>query len=147
MLISQSNRNYYVYYPNDVTEELGIAAIRLNQYKAHFHSHGYIIMIVYTCVPIRIYDLDYIIYNKHDIVKFSTLPMHRYLCQNIYPDPVCRDNYTLHYYDPPLLYDLHSDPSEIYNLNVSDYEEVMSQINTVKSPDYNNIQYQECIMN
>ena len=54
-----------------------------------------------------------------------------YLCQNIYPDEVCRDNYTLHYYDPPLLYDLHSDPSEIYNLSVADYGDVMSQINKV----------------
>ena len=40
VLLLQSNRNYYIYYPSDVTEDLGIAAIRLNQYKAHFHSQG-----------------------------------------------------------------------------------------------------------
>ena len=55
----------------------------------------------------------------------------RALCQNTYPDPVCRDNYTLHQYDPPLLYDLHTDPSEIYNLDVTEYKEVMDKINEV----------------
>ena len=52
----------------------------------------------------------------------------RELCSNSYPDPVCRDNYTLRHYYPPLLYNLYSDPGEIYNLNVSDYSEVMGQI-------------------
>ena len=57
--------------------------------------------------------------------------MHRYLCPDAYPDPVCRDNYTLHQYDPPLLYDLHHDPGEIYNLDVTEYKEVMDQITKV----------------
>ena len=57
--------------------------------------------------------------------------IHRYLCPDTHPDPVCRDNYTLHYYDPPLLYDLHHDPGEIYNLDVTEYKEVINQINKV----------------
>ena len=36
----KSNRKYYIYYPSDVTEELGIAAVRFNQFKVHYHSIG-----------------------------------------------------------------------------------------------------------
>lgn len=57
--------------------------------------------------------------------------VYRRICPNIYPDPVCRDNYTLHHYDPPLLYDLHHDPGEIYNLDVKEYQDVMDQISKV----------------
>ena len=56
---------------------------------------------------------------------------HRSHCQNFYPDVVCRGNFKLQHYDPPLLYDLHSDPSELYNLSVTDYQDVMTQINKV----------------
>lgn len=41
--IMQSNRDYFIYYPADVTPKLGISAIRWKQYKAHFQSHGYVI--------------------------------------------------------------------------------------------------------
>ena len=34
-------------------------------------------------------------------------------------------------YDPPLLYDLHHDPGEIYNLDVKEYQDVMDEINKV----------------
>ena len=50
------------------------------------------------------------------------------LCINTYPDIVCRANYSLHMHNPPLLYNLHEDPSEIYNLDVSKYQEVMQSI-------------------
>ena len=53
------------------------------------------------------------------------------LCPNFYPDEVCRGNYTLHSYDPPLLYNLHSDPGEIYTLDVKEYSDVMKQIEMV----------------
>ena len=56
----------------------------------------------------------------------------RHICPNIYPDPVCRDSYKLHYYDPPLLYDLHHDPGEIYNLDVKEYQDIMVEINKVQ---------------
>ncbi len=55
----------------------------------------------------------------------------RGLCPTTYPDIVCRGNYTLHHYDPPLLYNLNSDPGEIYNLDVSKYSDVMAQITKV----------------
>ena len=46
---------------------------------------------------------------------------------------VCRSNYSLHTYDPPLLYNLHSDPGEIYNLdaNSTEYADVMNEITKV----------------
>lgn len=53
------------------------------------------------------------------------------LCPDFYPDAVCRSNFTLHSYDPPLLYDLHSDPGEIYPLDVKQYNDVMKQIEMV----------------
>lgn len=53
------------------------------------------------------------------------------LCPTFYPDEMCRGNYSLHSYDPPLLYDLHSDPSEIYSLDVKEYSNVMKQIEMV----------------
>ena len=60
-----------------------------------------------------------------------------YICRggapNTYPDPVCRSDYHLHSYDPPLLYDLNSDPSEVYNLDVNEYSEVIAQIDKVSS--------------
>ena len=56
----------------------------------------------------------------------------RGLCSDSYPDEVCRANYSLHYYDPPLLYDLNSDPGEIYNLNVKEHVEVMTTIEKVR---------------
>ncbi len=53
------------------------------------------------------------------------------LAPDFYPDEVCRSNYTLHKYDPPLLYNLHKDPGEIYALSVKDYGGVMKEIDDV----------------
>lgn len=44
---------------------------------------------------------------------------------------MCLKNYTLHEHNPPLLYDLHSDPSEIYNLNTTEYSTLLVQIEKV----------------
>ena len=44
---------------------------------------------------------------------------------------MCHSNYSKHAYDPPLLYDLHVDPSEIYPLNVTEYQDVVQQIEKV----------------
>ena len=51
-----------------------------------------------------------------------------------YPDPMCRNNNTLQTYDPPLLYNLNEDPSEIYNLNVAEYSDIIDEINEVQFP-------------
>ena len=54
--------------------------------------------------------------------------MYSGLCPDTYPDEKCRGNYPIHYYDPPLLYNLNSDPSEVYQLQVDDYADVMETI-------------------
>ncbi len=59
--------------------------------------------------------------------------MYRGLCPDFYPDTMCRSNYSLHSYDPPLLYNLHNDPSEIYALDVKEYTDVMKEIEMVSA--------------
>ena len=54
------------------------------------------------------------------------------LCVDTYPDIVCRANYSRHTHDPPLLYDLHQDPGEIYNLDTTRYSDVMDKIEEVR---------------
>ena len=44
---------------------------------------------------------------------------------------VCRGNYSLTSYDPPLLYDVNSDPGEIYDLSPTQYQSVLQQIDKV----------------
>ncbi len=60
--------------------------------------------------------------------------MYRGLCPDFYPDTICRGNYSLHSHDPPLLYNLHNDPSEIYALDVKEYTDVMKEIEMVSAP-------------
>ena len=57
----------------------------------------------------------------------------RGLCGETYPDEVCRKNYTLHKHDPPLLFDLHSDPSEQYPLDPTEYAQLLTMIDKVRS--------------
>lgn len=66
------------------------------------------------------------------LIEISLISLiHSGLCPDNYPDEVCRRNFTRHVYNP-LLYDLHSDPSEIYNLNLTVYSDVLEQINMVR---------------
>lgn len=57
----------------------------------------------------------------------------RGLCPSDYPDVVCRGNYSFHTYDPPLLYNLHTDPGELYALDSksTEYTDVMTEIQKV----------------
>ena len=64
-------------------------------------------------------------YNTHVCMVYVTC---RGLCNRTYPDVVCRNNYTLHSHNPPLLYDLATDPSEVYNLNPTEHKETLLQI-------------------
>ena len=57
----------------------------------------------------------------------------RSLCKDTYPDEVCRGNYSLHKHDPPLLFDLHSDPSELYALVATEHSQLLALIDEVKS--------------
>ena len=66
----------------------------------------------------------------HFSLFFPPLPSSG-LCPDTYPDEVCRGNYSDHSYSPPLLYDLYSDPGEIYTLNNEQYSDVMTQIEKV----------------
>ena len=89
-------REYYIYYPDDPREDIGIFAVRYREYKAHFYQHGG-------------------------------------LCLNTYPDVVCRGNYSLRKLDPPLLYNLVVDASEMYPLDVKEYADVMDKIQKIKT--------------
>jgi arylsulfatase A len=55
------------------------------------------------------------------------------LCPDTYPDVVCRGNFSRHYYDPPLLYDLNADPGELYELDPTLYHDIISQIDKLKT--------------
>ncbi|KAF7698893.1 arylsulfatase A [Silurus meridionalis] len=48
------------------------------------------------------------------------------------PDQDCRLISVLKYHDPPLLFDLESDPSENYNLSVKDHPELVSVLQEIK---------------
>ncbi len=67
------------------------------------------------------------------IIVLSIHLLYRGLCPDFYPDTVCRGNYSLHSYDPPLLYNLHNDPSEIYALDVKEYTDVIKEIEMVSA--------------
>jgi arylsulfatase A len=58
---------------------------------------------------------------------------HGGLCLNTYPDIVCRGNYSMRAFEPPLLYDLTNDPSEAYPLSNKDHSDVMDSIMSLKS--------------
>ena len=51
---------------------------------------------------------------------------------------MCRGNYSFHVYDPPLLYNLHTDPGEIYALDSksTEYANVMEEIQKVSTNTY-----------
>ena len=52
---------------------------------------------------------------------------------NTYPDVVCRGNYSLRKLDPPHLYNLVVDASEMYPLDVKEYADVMDKIQEIKT--------------
>ena len=70
-------------------------------------------------------------------VRYKDYKAHYYqhggLCLNTYPDVVCRANYSLHKLDPPALYNLVTDPSEMYPLNNKDYADVLEKIQHIKT--------------
>lgn len=72
-----------------------------------------------------------IIHTKCARTSYPCPYLYRGLCPNTFPDEVCHSDFPLHIYDPPLLYDLNSDPGEIYNLNINEYAEVMATIEKV----------------
>lgn len=56
-------------------------------------------------------------------------------CLNTYPDIVCRSNYSVRALDPPLLYNLLNDPSEMYPIdpNSDEYKTAMKDIEDYKA--------------
>ncbi|XP_072169148.1 arylsulfatase A-like [Diadema setosum] len=48
-------------------------------------------------------------------------------------DEDCRPSHKRTFHDPPLLFDLDQDPSENYNLSSTDYEDVLAQIQEIKT--------------
>ena len=53
-------------------------------------------------------------------------------CPGDYPDEVCRYNTSLKMHNPPILYNLHTDPGELYELDPYQYADVLEQINQVR---------------
>ena len=63
----------------------------------------------------------------------SRFPLSTGLCPDVYPDHDCRPSHAKTVEDPPLLFDLHRDPSEVYTLTPADpdYNQTMSIISKV----------------
>ncbi len=88
---------------------------------------------------------DYYIYYPYDpdprigiyAVRWNQYKLHFYQkgvdCLNTYPDVVCRANYTLRKNDPPVLYDLLNDPSEMYPLSDEKHSDVIDAIVKLKA--------------
>ena len=88
---------------------------------------------------------DYYIYYPKDpnptigifAVRWKQYKIHYYQegshCQNTYPDIVCRSNYTRRQLNPPLLFNLWDDTSEMYPLDVQKYADIIQEINKIKS--------------
>ncbi|XP_018585957.2 arylsulfatase A-like isoform X1 [Scleropages formosus] len=94
-----SKRKAMFYYPMDPSEEIGLFAVRLGKYKAHYYTCG-------------------------SILSDTT------------PDQDCHSTSSLKQHDPPLLFDLEADPSENYNLAMSEdpeYKAVLHKIQKVKA--------------
>uniref|UniRef100_W5NJB0 Arylsulfatase A n=1 Tax=Lepisosteus oculatus TaxID=7918 RepID=W5NJB0_LEPOC len=93
----KSRREVMFYYPTDPSENLGVFAVRLRKYKAHYYTRG----------------------ASHSDTT---------------PDQACHLNAFLTRHDPPLLFDLESDPSENYSLGPShpDYKDVLQEIQARK---------------
>jgi arylsulfatase A-like enzyme len=53
-------------------------------------------------------------------------------CPNTYPDVVCRSNATLSRHYPPLLFNLHMDPQELYPLDPTQYGDVIDTIDELR---------------
>ena len=45
---------------------------------------------------------------------------------------MCRSNTPLEAHDPPFLYNLHTDPGELYELDPDEYADVLSKIDRVR---------------
>ena len=54
-------------------------------------------------------------------------------CLNTFPDVVCRNNFTMRKIDPPMLFNLENDPSEVYPLSNEEYASVINEIMKLKS--------------
>ena len=54
-------------------------------------------------------------------------------CLDTYPDIVCRSNYTMRKVDPPMLFNVLNDPSEVYPLSNEEYASILSEIMKLKS--------------
>ena len=70
-------------------------------------------------------------------VRYKEYKAHFYqrggVCSTTYPDIVCRSNYSMHKLDPPLLYNLVTDASEMYPLDVKEYADILEKIQQVKT--------------
>ncbi len=64
-------------------------------------------------------------------VNAASFPWCRGACPEDYPDVMCRENTSLARHDPPLLYDLFSDPGELNELDPDEYADVLAMIDTV----------------
>lgn len=90
-----SKREAMMFYPLDPSEKMGLFALRIGKYKAHFYTQG--------------------------SSKSSTTP-----------DPDCPASAALKAHDPPLLFDLESDPSEHYPLSLTERPDLQAVLETIK---------------
>ncbi|XP_070577427.1 arylsulfatase A-like [Ptychodera flava] len=92
----KSQRDTFFFYPQNPRHDIGVYAVRYQQYKAHFYTEG-----ASECGR-----------DNHDVD--------------------CRPSAKLTKHNPPLLFNLNQDPSELYNLNTDkQYTDILNHITQI----------------
>lgn len=120
LLTFQSKRETMFYYPTDPSEKYSVFAVRWGKYKAHYYTRG--------TLPSDFLTFTFFLHVTSFFTSHNSGATH----SETTPDQDCSLFAFQKYHDPPLLFDLESDPSENYNLTGPDWDSVRKQIKVLK---------------